>query len=227
MSVSPLLLEQFKLLEPLPKEVIGQLCVHARLIEVPKRKILMEKGKQAHSLGLLLEGRLQGVDITLDGTEAGLYFIEERDFFGELPVIDQHPASEFVVSLSASRIITIPANIIHELINKIPDVAMIMNRRLAHRLRESMAQRTLLSMPTPLQRVCAQLTQMTTQLPSGEQAVVHLPTHQELAIMVNATRETVTRVFQKLQKSGAIKRKGDTLLIQNSQYLNDLADGES
>ena len=227
MPVASVLLDQFELLRPLSSDTIAQLSEHAKLVQVSRRQVVMEKGKQAHSLGLLLEGRLQGVDITLDGKDAGLYFIEEKDFFGELPVIDQRPASEFVLSLSAARIIMIPAGIVQELMKKVPEVALIMSERLAHRLREAMAQRTLLSMPTPLQRVSAQLIHMTVERASGQQVVLHAPTHQELAIMINTTRETVTRVFQKLQKSGVIKREKDTLLIQDPKYLSQVVDGES
>jgi cAMP-binding proteins - catabolite gene activator and regulatory subunit of cAMP-dependent protein kinases len=80
MSVDPLLLKQFDLFKPIPDEVIRPLSQHARLVEVPRRKVVMEKNQHAHSLGLLLEGRLQGVDMTLDGREAGLYFVEANDF---------------------------------------------------------------------------------------------------------------------------------------------------
>ena len=81
MSVEPLLLKQFDLFKPLPNDIIAQLGQFAQLVEVPKRKVVMEKNQLAHSLGLLLDGRLQGVDMTLDGKEAGLYFVEPNDFY--------------------------------------------------------------------------------------------------------------------------------------------------
>jgi len=226
MSVDPLLLKQFDLFKSLPDDIIRPLSQYAQLVEVPRRKVVMEKNQHAHSLGLLLDGRLQGVDITLDGREAGLYFVEPSDFFGELAVVDQLPTHEFVVSLTPSRFVTVPAKIIVQLINEIPQVAAIINARLARRLRETLVQRTLLTMPSPLQRVCAQLIQLTIKTPSGEQVITLAPTHQEIAIMINVTRETVTRVFQKLQTNGVIVRNGNALQINNIQYLNHIASGE-
>ena len=43
--------------------------------------------------------------------------------------------------------------------------------------------------------------------------------------MINVTRETVTRVFQKLQKNGVLKRNGDILIIHNLNYINHVANG--
>jgi len=223
MAVSTLILKNFALLQPLPDELLVQLGQQSKLIEVPRRKVVMEKNQTAHSLGLLVDGRLQGVDITLDGREAGLYFIKPNDFFGELSVIDQQPATEFVIALTTSRFVMIPSTTIRQLIEKSPQIATIINQRLAQRLRESMQQRTLLTMPSPIQRVCAQLIQMTSKNPSGQQIVIYAPTHQEIAIMINTTRETVTRVFQKLQKNGTIIREGSSLHIKNIEHLSQLA----
>ncbi|MBT4145627.1 MAG: Crp/Fnr family transcriptional regulator, partial [Gammaproteobacteria bacterium] len=203
--------------------LLEQLGQQSKLIEVPRRKVVMEKNQTAHSLGLLVDGRLQGIDITLEGREAGLYFIKPNDFFGELSVIDQQPATEFVIALTTSRFVMIPSTTIRQLIEKSPQIATIINQRLAQRLRESMQQRTLLTMPSPIQRVCAQLIQMTLKNPSGQQIVIYAPTHQEIAIMINTTRETVTRVFQKLQKNGTIIREGSSLHIKNIEHLSQLA----
>jgi CRP-like cAMP-binding protein len=225
MPIDPLLLKQFDLFKPVPIEVINQICQYAQLVEVPRRKVVMEKNKHAHSLGLLMEGRLQGVDVTLDGREAGLYFVEPNDFFGELAVVDRLPTHEYVISLAPSRFITVHANIISQLLNEIPQVAAIINARLAQRLREALVQRTLLTMSSPMQRVCAQLIQLTIKSPGGDQVIALTPTHQEIAIMINVTRETVTRVFQKLQSDGVIIRDGNALQIKDIHYLNHAANG--
>jgi len=225
MPVAPFIIKQFVLFNKLPESVIEQLGQHASLAEVPRRKVLMQKGVVAHSLGLLLDGRLQGVDMTLDGHEAGLYFIEPNDFFGELSVIDQLPAPEFVISLSPARFIMIPASIIQQLVQASPEVAAIINSRLAMRLREAIAQRALLAMPTPLQRICAQLLKMVKKSAKDQVTIDHAPTHQELAIMINVTRETVTRAFQKLQKNGVIKRNGNSLIVRNLDYIHNIAQG--
>jgi CRP-like cAMP-binding protein len=80
-------------------------------------------------------------------------------------------------------------------------------------------------MPSPMQRVCAQLMQLT--LKSNNATIAFAPTHQEIAIMINTTRETVTRAFQKLQADGVLIRDGNHLIIHNLEYLKKTANGES
>jgi CRP-like cAMP-binding protein len=45
--------------------------------------------------------------------------------------------------------------------------------------------------------------------------------------MINTTRETVTRAFQKLQADGVLIRDGNHLIIHNLEYLKKTANGES
>jgi hypothetical protein len=52
-----------------------------------------------------------------------------------------------------------------------------------------------------------------------KQSLLNAPTHQELAMMVNLSRETVTRVFQVLQSNGALDRQVDVMLVD----LNHIA----
>ena len=226
MSLSPLLIRQFDLFKPLDDDTLQALANAASLVEVAKRQVVMEKNQHAHSLGLLLDGRLQGIDITLDGREAGLYFVEPYDFFGELAVVDKNPASEFVIALTPSKFVMIPADIARKLITQSAEVANSINQRLAQRLREAMSQRSLLTLPTPIQRVCAQLIQLTPKSAGGAPNIAFAPTHQDIAIMINTTRETVTRVFQKLQADGVIARNGQNILILNLEYLQKVATGE-
>jgi len=58
-----------------------------------------------------------------------------------------------------------------------------------------------------------------------ELMVPRVPTHQELAIMINASRETVTRAFQVLFNQGVLLRDGDDLKVMNEAMLRNIADG--
>ena len=56
--------------------------------------------------------------------------------------------------------------------------------------------------------------------------IAYPPTHLEIAIMLNVSRETVTRVFQSLQNRQIVRRDGPTkLLIIDLEALKRLAEG--
>ena len=48
-------------------------------------------------------------------------------------------------------------------------------------------------------------------------------THEEIAQMINTSRETVTRLFADLKRRQILQAKGPTLLIRNKGALNALA----
>ena len=66
-----------------------------------------------------------------------------------------------------------------------------------------------------------------TQQPSGGPVTIQLaPTHQEIAIMVNTSRETVTRTLQFLQTLKVVARTGQSLVVNQPQTLQEAADGK-
>ena len=98
--------------------------------------------------------------------------------------------------------------------------------RLAARVRGVMAQRTLLGLPNPSQRLCVQLLQLARPNVRGVPVADPAPTHQELAIMINSSRETVTRAFQALTLKEAIRRDGSALILLRPDLLQDVGLGK-
>ena len=77
-----------KLFESLPEESLLQIASQVVEQSFARREMVIAKEQKHHVLGFLIEGRLQGIDFSVDGRGAGLYFVEPGDFFGELSVID-------------------------------------------------------------------------------------------------------------------------------------------
>ena len=233
MPVPGLVLKGFPLFNSLPSERLSELAGVAQERTVAKREVVLQKGATAQFLCFLAEGRLQGIDFTVDGREVGIYFIDPGDYFGELAVIDGRDQPEFIVSVARSRVIFIPRQIVRPLLFSDPSIAEQVGSKLAKRLRDSATQRKILGMANPLQRIAAQLTQLAQQSAQAAQAaknnavILNVPTHQELAIMINLSRETVTRAFQVLQAKGLVIREGNNLVIQRPDQMTDVAAGKA
>jgi CRP-like cAMP-binding protein len=225
MPVSLQLLAQFPLLHPLPREALDALSGQMSLRSFARRAMVISKETPTQELGFLVEGRLQGVDFTVDGRSVGLYFVDPGDYFGELSVVDGKPGSEFVVAAARSTVAFLPAPAARELISMNPELARAVMARLAERVRSVMAQRMLLSLANPFQRLCVQLLQLSSSPAEGPALVDPVPTHQELAIMINASRETVTRAFQLMFLNQILVREGNTLTLTRMEYLRDIAEG--
>lgn len=227
MPVSAQLLSQFPLLQPLPSEVMEQLSGAMYLRSFARRSMVISKETTPQMLGFLVEGRLQGVDFTVDGRSVGLYFVDPGDYFGELSVVDGQPLSEYVVAASKSTVAFLDAPQARDLIFSQPELARAVMLRMAHRVRTVTAQRTLLGLPNPFQRLCVLLLQLPQQPSTAPDTITDVPTHQELAIMINASRETVTRAFQVLFFHAFLVREGNDLRILRRDRIKEIAEGRA
>ncbi len=236
MVVTPELLSFFPLLKSLPYEVLATLASQCTVERHARRAVVLNAGVRENHVCLLFEGRMQGVDFTVDGREVGLYFVEPGDFCGEVGVFDYGLQPEFVIALSPAVVVCIPIDVLRGVMLSYPTVVNFLGERLARRVRQMTQQRSLLGMPNVSQRVCYQLWLLVSdadksQPKEGARAprssvIKNPPTHMEIAIMLNLSRETVTRVFQVLQTREIVKRDGASrLLIPDPDALKQLAEG--
>lgn len=234
MVVTPELLSAFPILKPLPKTVLAPLAEKSSLKKFSRRGIVLSAGEQEDMVCFLFEGRLQGVDFTIDGREVGLYFVEPGGFCGELGLFDDGQQPEFVIALTAAVVVYVPVQELREIMLKTPGVMNVLGKKLAARVRQMTFQRSLLGLPNIAQRVCCQLWLLIND-GEKEQAekdkrntaqIPNPPTHMEIAIMLNVSRETVTRVFQTLQNRQIVRRDGPANLIVNDlKSLRGFAEG--
>ena len=229
MQVTPELLSRFALLKPLPREALEQLAPRAALVRHARRAVVLRAGICEDKICLLFEGRLQGVGFTVDNREVGLYFVEPGDFCGELALFEDNPQPEFVIASTSAAVVSVSRDPLRKVMSNNSELSNIVSRKLAGRVRQMTVQRTLLSLGNIPQRVCGQLYLLIKEAGrranSGE--IINPPTHMEIAIMLNLSRETVTRVFRALQSRRIARRDGPgRLIIADLGALRRLAEGE-
>ena len=239
MMVTTELLGTFPIFKSLPRVVLAQIAVKSELKKFSRRGIVLSAGEKEDAVCFLFEGRLQGLDFTIDGREVGLYFVEPGDFCGEIALFDREPQSEFVIARTAAVVVFVPIKEMQGVMLKTPEVMNVLGGKMASRVRQMVFQRSLLGLPNIGQRVCCQLwmlvsdrekARITRQIGSDyiqkAAEIDHPPTHMEIAIMLNVSRETVTRVFQTLQNRQIVRRDGSAkLIISNLEALRQFAEG--
>lgn len=229
MVVTAQLLKKFSIFSEVTEPELTQLADISSIQKFNRREIILTAGKQENAICLLFEGRLQGVDFTIDGREVGLYFINPGEFCGELTLFDYKPQPDHIIALTPSVTVSVPLTAMRAMMGKQPKVLEILGIKLAAKIREMTFQRSLLGLPNIAQRVCCQLWLLVerpdeTEAKIGE--ITNPPTHMEIAIMLNVSRETVSRVFQILQTEKIVQRAGNaTLKILNVAALQNLAEG--
>ena len=122
MLVTPELLSTFPLFRSLDEEDLSYLAQRSQSEKFARRAVVLNAGPQEDRVCFLFEGRLQGVDFTIDGREVGLYFVDPGDFCGELSVFDTGTQPEYVIALNSTVVVFVPAGVLREVAARQPAV---------------------------------------------------------------------------------------------------------
>ncbi len=218
-------LRKIPLLANLTDEELLNIKGEFRFKQYARRDIVLQKGGNGDSLMFLLSGQLQVIDITEDGRAIGLRMLAPGDFFGEIAVINQAKRSASVVALTPVLIALLPRAVALHLFSHSPSVANHMLRHLAEKIQRDSEFRALLSIHNTSKRIYTFLDISKQTTPDNQATVENLPTHQDIANMINTSRETVTRAILLLVQQGIVKKDSNRLIITNPEALHKLAQG--
>lgn len=221
MAVSELTLKQNALLAQADPADIAWLAGKMSIVLLKRRETLgIAKGPFV-GLGLVLSGRLQALDLTLDGREVALQTAESGDLFGEENpfCLNENVQLQWVAAV-ATELAVLDGQYGAEL-KLHPSLVLILAEQLARQRRDQLQWQKIANMGSITAKVCALLIHQTANTSSFK-----MPTHSELAWRLGTSRESITRVLQRLQATGALKREGAHWLISKLGVLRDLATRE-
>lgn len=221
-------LRKIPLLADLTPDEIVLIRPELRFKHYNKREVVLHKGGVADALLFLLSGQLQVVDITEDGRAIGLRLLAPGDFFGEIALINDSTRSASVVATTDVLVAFLPSATALHLFSHSPSVARQMLRHLAQKIQRDSEFRAILSINNTARRIYTYLTLLQRQPdgPDGQVMIENLPTHQDIANMINTSRETVTRALLTLVQQGIVQKDGSRLLILSRERLQKLIQGE-
>ncbi len=106
-----------------------------------------------------------------------------------------------------------------------PSVANQMLRHLAEKIQRDSEFRALLSIHNTSRRIYTFLQFIKQKKSENLEVVENLPTHQDIANMINTSRETVTRTILTLVQQGIVKKDTHRLIIVKPDALQKLVQG--
>jgi CRP/FNR family cyclic AMP-dependent transcriptional regulator len=215
-------LRKIPLLEKLTDEEMVIVKKNLRIRQYAKREIVLQKGGAGDNLLFLISGQLQVIDITEDGRAIGLRMLAPGEFFGEIAVINESTRSASVIALSDVLVAFLPSTIALHLFSHSPPVANHMLKHLAQKVQRDSEFRALLSIHNTTKRIYSFLILLKQKGASDMESVENLPTHQDIANMVNTSRETVTRALLLLSQQGIIQKESHRLIIIKPAELQKL-----
>ena len=198
-----LFLKRIPLLSGLTEQQIELLAAGSARRSFPRGRTIVSEGEPSQSLYVLLSGRAKVQRSDSEGKEVILAVLGSGDWFGEMSMIDDAPRSASVVTLEACEFMSIDKLSFRALLAQSTEVCMAVMKQLVVRLREADRKIETLALLDVYGRVARVLLDFSEEV-NGERIVRNRLPRQEIAKMIGASREMVSRVMKGLEAEGFV-----------------------
>ena len=218
-TVSADLFRKVPLFSGLADEDLDSLIKVASRRTYPKEGVVFFENDIGEAMFLILSGRVKVTILSDDGREIILAVLSDGDFFGEMSLLDNEPRSATAIALTETEMVVLHQKDFLSILEKRPRVPIDLLSVLSARLRKANQQIGNLALHDVYGRVARILLEMASEQGSRQadgRVAFRRPTHQEIANMIGATRETVSRMISDLHRQGYIEISGKNVIIQAS-----------
>jgi CRP/FNR family cyclic AMP-dependent transcriptional regulator len=195
------------------------LAARGKLRRFRQGAVVIQEGDLDDTIYLVRSGRLRAFVDNPDGRELTLSIHGPGDVVGEM-ALDGGPRSATVVATEPSTCVAIDRRALLAAIGDDPEVALWLIARLIGRARMATETARGLALMDVYGRVARLLTSLAIEQPDGSRTTAEPMTQLELAAIVGASREMVSRVLKDLETGGYIRRAG-----RRYQLVKDLPAG--
>jgi CRP/FNR family cyclic AMP-dependent transcriptional regulator len=214
-NVSTLLLRNVPLFAVLPESQLALLTSVVSRKTFPRGSTVMAAGEATESLYVVISGRLKVMMSDDEGREVILAMLGPSEFFGEMGLLDDSPRSATVVTVEACELLILAKKDFKRCLLENFEMAMTVMRGLVKRLREADQKIGSLALMDVYGRVARLLLDMAETI-DGEKVVTKKLAKQDIAKMIGASREMVSRVMKDLQTGGFIEVRAGSIFVRDS-----------
>ena len=226
------------LLSQIPAEELRRFGDVTREKQYPRGSVILFEDDPGDSLFIVRAGRVKVVLVSEDGREVILGVMGVGEHFGELSLIDDQPRSAHVIAMEDSTLLVLRREDFRRRVESTPAVAWALLSELSRRLRRAdgkIGGLVLLDVPGRIAQLLLDVAEetgapnATTSNGTGPHSTaIDKPlTHQMIAQMIGASRETVSRTMREFQDGGLIDVKRRRITIRDRSKLAARAQARS
>ena len=219
-TVSTAVLKSVPLFLSFPDEQLRMLVTVVTRRSAPRASLIMAAGDPTDSLYIVISGRLKVMMGDAEGKEVILSIIGPGEFFGEMGLIDDSPRSASVVAIEPCELLSLSRRDFKKCMAENFEMTMAVMKGLVRRLREADRKIGSLALLDVYGRVARLLLDMSEDVNGQKMVTKRLP-KQDIAKMIGASREMVSRVMKDLQLGGYIEVRGSTIVLRDTIMLPD------
>jgi CRP-like cAMP-binding protein len=181
-------------------------------------EIIVEHGRKSNALFILLNGRARVLTSDSRGREVILAVLQPGDYVGEMSLIDNQPHSATVRAEVQTDMLILGRAEFARCLPENSSLAYAVMRGLVQRLRKADQQIESLALLDVYGRVARTLLEMSETI-DGQRIIRNKVSRQDMAKIVGASREMVSRVMKDLEERGVIETQenGSVILKERLQ----------
>ncbi|MCF8150118.1 MAG: Crp/Fnr family transcriptional regulator [Burkholderiaceae bacterium] len=211
-------LRALPIFETLDDDCLAPLTRVSMLRNIPRNTVVLHDGDRTDNIYFVLSGALKVQVSDKEGREVILSMLGPGELFGEMGVLDDHPRSATVLAVESSEVVMIGKADFKQCLVDNPDVSLFIMRNLTKRLRLADRNIESLALLDVYGRV-ARLLLESAETVNGRQVVTHKISKQDIAKMIGASREMVSRVMRDLLVQGLIEEEDGQLILVDLAVL--------
>jgi len=219
-SVSTLLLRNVPIFAGLPESQLQLLTRVVGRKSYPRNSTVIAAGDPTDALYIVISGRLKVMMSDDEGREVILAILSQGEFFGEMGLIDESPRSATVIAIEPCELLTINKLDFKKCLQENFDICTGVLKGLVRRLREADRKIGSLALMDVYGRVARLLMEMAETV-DGQKVVTKKLPKQDIAKMIGASREMVSRVMKDLQTSGYIEVKAGSIFLREAMLVSE------
>jgi CRP/FNR family cyclic AMP-dependent transcriptional regulator len=218
-GVPVITLRNLPIFESLSDDRLQPIARVCSLQRVERNAVVMRAGDSTENVCFVLRGTLRVLVSDPDGREVILSILGPGELFGEMGVIDGLSRSATVIASEACDLVVIANTDFKRCLAENFDLSLSIMRGLVQRLRAADKAIESLALLDVYGRVARLLLEMAEDGPDGKRVVTRKVTKQDMAKMVGASREMVSRVMKDLQRQGLVEEVNGQLVLWDKPPL--------
>lgn len=217
------LIRRISLFAMLSDEQAGMLAQHVVKRRFKSGEKLVEQGKKSNALYIILSGRAHVLMSDDRGREVILASHKPGDYVGEMSLIDDEPHSATVVADQPLDALELGRDGFLRCLTENNGVAFLVMRVLVQRLRKASENISTLALVGVYGRVTRVLMERAERSAAGDLIIREKVSRQDIAKMVGASREMVSRVMKDFEEQGFIvpQENGGLLIVEQREQSRD------
>lgn len=212
-SVSTTALKTFPLFNGVSDEVLAAVARVSVMRRFPRGQAVVRAGDRTDFVYFVLTGSLKVVISDEDGREVILSILGQGEIFGEMGMFGEQKRSASVVAVVAADLVMISKQEFRQLMEDNFEIAWRIMCNLSARLRNADRKIESLALMDVYGRVAGLLIDMAEDV-DGESVVVRKISKQDIAKMIGASREMVSRVMKDLSQQGLIEETPKGIILR-------------